>query len=245
MREEILRRLAKRSQQLRELHALRKEGGGAHQRSGQARGCALCARPVLHRRGQGSRLRCGRRCRRKSSRSTRSDQLLAGRGAAPARDHLAPRRQRRGIADAQVEQGRSRWCDRASGGRRKSISNGRRPTQPILVARATILNQRGTTLWNIGRLEAVYRERTPRRSSFTARSACRGTKPRALNNMGIVFAALGEYEEALAHYKSALKIDQELGDRSFDREQARQHRAVLFGPRRSSTKRRAYLGPRH
>src|SRR5262249_2712677 len=37
---------------------------------------------------------------------------------------------------------------------------------------------------------------------------------RALNNMGIVFAALGEYEEALAHYKSALKIDQALGDRS-------------------------------
>src|SRR6185436_10115300 len=37
---------------------------------------------------------------------------------------------------------------------------------------------------------------------------------RALNNMGIVFAALGEYEEALAHYKSALKLDQALGDRS-------------------------------
>jgi ATP/maltotriose-dependent transcriptional regulator MalT len=32
--------------------------------------------------------------------------------------------------------------------------------------------------------------------------------------MGIVFASLGEYEEALAHYKSALKIDQALGDRS-------------------------------
>ena len=32
--------------------------------------------------------------------------------------------------------------------------------------------------------------------------------------MGIVFAALGEYEEALAHYKSSLKLDQELGDRS-------------------------------
>jgi tetratricopeptide (TPR) repeat protein len=29
-----------------------------------------------------------------------------------------------------------------------------------------------------------------------------------------VFAALGEYEEALAHYKSALKIDQALGERS-------------------------------
>jgi tetratricopeptide (TPR) repeat protein len=37
---------------------------------------------------------------------------------------------------------------------------------------------------------------------------------RALNNMGMVFSALGEYEEALAHYKSALKLDQALGDRS-------------------------------
>jgi tetratricopeptide (TPR) repeat protein len=32
--------------------------------------------------------------------------------------------------------------------------------------------------------------------------------------MGMVFSALGEYEEALAHYKSALKLDQALGDRS-------------------------------
>jgi tetratricopeptide (TPR) repeat protein len=32
--------------------------------------------------------------------------------------------------------------------------------------------------------------------------------------MGMVFAALGEYEEALAHYKSALKLDQAHGDRS-------------------------------
>jgi tetratricopeptide (TPR) repeat protein len=37
---------------------------------------------------------------------------------------------------------------------------------------------------------------------------------RALSNMGVVFAALGEYEEALAHYKSALKIDQAINDRS-------------------------------
>jgi tetratricopeptide (TPR) repeat protein len=41
----------------------------------------------------------------------------------------------------------------------------------------------------------------------------RRQEARALNNMGIVFAAMGEYEEALGHYKRALKIDQELGDR--------------------------------
>ena len=32
--------------------------------------------------------------------------------------------------------------------------------------------------------------------------------------MCVVFSALGEAEEALAHYKSALKLDQELGDRA-------------------------------
>src|SRR5204862_4899506 len=30
-----------------------------------------------------------------------------------------------------------------------------RPPTPVLMARATILNQRGTTLWNIGRLETA------------------------------------------------------------------------------------------
>ncbi|HTM20081.1 MAG TPA: tetratricopeptide repeat protein, partial [Kofleriaceae bacterium] len=82
-----------------------------------------------------------------------------------------------------------------------------------LLERATILNNRGTTLWNMGRLvqaseayaEAlvIYRAlRLPRQEA------------RALNNMGIIFASLGEFEEALAHYKSSLKIDQELGDRA-------------------------------
>ncbi|HUH03424.1 MAG TPA: tetratricopeptide repeat protein [Kofleriaceae bacterium] len=82
-----------------------------------------------------------------------------------------------------------------------------------LPQRAIILNNRGTILWNMGRLHeasesyaealVIYRMlRLPRQEA------------RALNNMGIVFAALGEFEEALAHYKSSLKIDQELGDRA-------------------------------
>jgi serine/threonine protein kinase/tetratricopeptide (TPR) repeat protein len=82
-----------------------------------------------------------------------------------------------------------------------------------LPQRAIILNNRGTVLWNMGRLHeasesyaealVIYRMlRLPRQEA------------RALNNMGIVFAALGEFEEALAHYKSSLKIDQELGDRA-------------------------------
>jgi tetratricopeptide (TPR) repeat protein len=78
--------------------------------------------------------------------------------------------------------------------------------------RAIILNNRGTTLWNMGRLreasesyaEALVIYRMLKLPRFEAR---------ILNNMGIIFAALGEFEEALAHYKSALKLDQKLGDR--------------------------------
>jgi tetratricopeptide (TPR) repeat protein len=35
-----------------------------------------------------------------------------------------------------------------------------------------------------------------------------------LNNMGWVFVGLGEYEEALVHYKRSLKLAQDLGDRA-------------------------------
>ena len=38
----------------------------------------------------------------------------------------------------------------------ETTGTGMRPSStPVLIARATILNQRGTTLWNIGRLEAA------------------------------------------------------------------------------------------
>src|SRR6185436_8173093 len=81
-----------------------------------------------------------------------------------------------------------------------------RPPTPVLTARATILNQRGTTLWNMGRLEAAIESYAEALVIYRALGMGRH-EARALNNMGVVFAALGEYEEALAHYKSALKID--------------------------------------
>jgi tetratricopeptide (TPR) repeat protein len=85
--------------------------------------------------------------------------------------------------------------------------------KPGFLERAQILNIRGTALWNMSRLReaieayaealVIYRKlRAPRQEA------------RALNNMGIVFSALGEYEEAIAHYKRSLKIDTELGDRA-------------------------------
>ena len=75
------------------------------------------------------------------------------------------------------------------------------------------MNQRGTTLWNIGKLEQAIEAYAESLVIYRAINMPR-QEARALNNMGIVFAALGEYEEALAHYKSALKIDQALGERS-------------------------------
>jgi tetratricopeptide (TPR) repeat protein len=94
-----------------------------------------------------------------------------------------------------------------------SGTSGTRPPTPVLVARATILNQRGNTLWAIGQLEAAIESYAEALVIYRAVGMARN-EARALNNMGIVFAALGEYEEALAHYKSALKIDQVLGERS-------------------------------
>jgi tetratricopeptide (TPR) repeat protein len=78
--------------------------------------------------------------------------------------------------------------------------------------RALILNNQGTTLWNMGRLEQAIEAYAEALVIYRALAMPR-QEARALNNMGIVFAALGEFEEALSHYKSSLKIDQQLGDR--------------------------------
>ncbi|HEU5058307.1 MAG TPA: protein kinase [Kofleriaceae bacterium] len=82
-----------------------------------------------------------------------------------------------------------------------------------LSQRATILNNRGTTLWNMGRLHEAIDSYAETLVIYRMLKQPR-LEARALNNMGVVFSALGEAEEALAHYKSALKLDQELGDRA-------------------------------
>jgi len=210
LREEILRRLAKRPQQLRELHALRKEADALGEPSKLAQAhCALAqfyidvGKAPAALRAAAPALQYARDAK---------DVLLEAEAlrlrAAIAR-LVGNADESLRLVDQALE-----LCDlwRSHGEKPASTTEGRPPT-PVLMSRATILNQRGTTLWNIGRLEAAIESYAEALVIYRALGMARH-EARALNNMGIVFAALGEYEEALAHYKSALKIDQGLGDRS-------------------------------
>jgi tetratricopeptide (TPR) repeat protein/tRNA A-37 threonylcarbamoyl transferase component Bud32 len=202
LREEILRRLARRPQQLRELHALRQ----AAERLGDPGKLAIahCAlaqfyidvgKPPAALRAASPAQQLARDAR---------DPLLE---AEVLRLRAAIARLIGNAEDSLrlVEQALA-LCDRTA-------TDTGRAASPILVARATILDQRGAALWYIGRLEAAIESYAEALVIYRALGMGR-QEARALNNMGMVFSALGEYEEALAHYKSALKLDQALGDRS-------------------------------
>ncbi|TMQ27662.1 MAG: tetratricopeptide repeat protein [Deltaproteobacteria bacterium] len=200
LREEILRRLARRPQQLRELHALRK---AAEQLGDPARlATAHCALAQFY-------IDVGKA---PAALRAAAPALQYARDAGDALLEAEVLRLRAAIArlvgnaeeSLRLAEQALGLCDRPGDGR---------PDPSVLTARATILTQRGATLWNMGRLEAAIESYAEALVIYRALGKGR-QEARALNNMGMVFAALGEYEEALAHYKSALKLDQELGDRS-------------------------------
>ena len=199
LREEILRRLAKRPQQLRELHALRKEAEATAEPGKLA--VAHCALAQFY-------IDVG-----KAPAALRAvaPALAAAREAKDVLVEAEALRLRAAIARlvGNVEES-LRLVEQAL-----ALVDGyaQRSEPAALTARATILNQRGTTLWNIGKLEQSIESYAEALVIYRALGMTR-LEARALNNMGIIFAALGEYEEALAHYKSALKIDQALGERS-------------------------------
>ncbi len=207
IREEILRRLAKRPQQLRELHALRKAAEALAQPGKLAQAhCALAqfyidvGKAPAALRAAAPALQFAR-----DAKDTLLESEALRLRAAIARLVGNGEESLRLVSEALA------LVDQAAS--TTAAHDGGRPPAPVLMARATILNQRGTTLWNIGRLEAAIESYAEALVIYRAIGMARH-EARALNNMGIVFAALGEYEEALAHYKSALKIDQALGDRS-------------------------------
>ncbi|HVV85833.1 MAG TPA: tetratricopeptide repeat protein, partial [Kofleriaceae bacterium] len=198
-REEILRRMARRPQQLRELAALRKDAEALGDPQKLALAHALAAQFYID---VGKAPAAARAV-------TASLQHARDSG-----DHLAAAeglRLRSAIARLVGNNDDSlRLCDEALG---LCGPQGGTDHQPALRTRASILIDQGTTLWNMGRLEAAIEAYAEALVIYRALGLPR-QEARALNNMGIVFSSLGEYEEALAHYKSSLKIDQQLGDRS-------------------------------
>ncbi len=198
-REEILRRTARRPQQLRELAALRKDAEAVGDPQKLALAHALTAQFYID---------VGR------APAAARAVTLALQHAREAGDNLATAdalRMRSAIARLVGNNDESlRLCDEALAlcGPGEGSEH-----QAALRTRATILIDHGTTLWNMGRLEAAIEAYAEALVIYRALGLPR-QEARALNNMGIVFSSLGEYEEALAHYKSSLKIDQQLGDRS-------------------------------
>ncbi len=201
LREEILRRLAKRPQQLRELHALRKAAEALGEPGKLAAAHSALAQFYID---VGKAPAALRAVAPALQYAREAKDMLAEAEALRLRAAIA-----RLVGNAEES---LRLVEQALELVDTSTESGR-PSTPLLVARATILTQRGTTLWNIGKLEQSIESYAEALVIYRAVGMAR-PEARALNNMGIVFAALGEYEEALAHYKSALKIDQALGERS-------------------------------
>src|SRR6185312_7553203 len=141
MREEILRRLGKRPQQLRELHALRK--AAEHTRDPKKQSIAHSALAQFY-------IDVG-----KAAAALRAalPALQFARDAGDVLGEAEALRLRAAIARlvGNVEES-LKLVEQALALVDPHTNNGRPPT-PVLVARATILIQRGTTLWNIGQLE--------------------------------------------------------------------------------------------
>ncbi len=193
-REEILGRLARRAEQLRELHNLRKEAEaiGTPERLAQAH------------------------CRLAQFYIDVGKAPAASRAVVPALEYAREAGDKLLEADALRLRGS---IARLVGNNEEALALLAEALElcgegeEALPQRALILNNRGTAQWNMGRLHDASESYAEALVIYRMLALPR-LEARALNNMGIVFAALGEFEEALAHYKSSLKIDQQLGDRA-------------------------------
>jgi serine/threonine protein kinase/tetratricopeptide (TPR) repeat protein len=204
-RAEILCRLGKRPQQLRELHAMKK--AAEELRSPRLLATAHAALAQFY-------VEVGK-------------PAMASRAAAPALQYAREAGEPLAEADAlrlaaviaqragnnheslRLAEEALALCTRVE---HTASSDPSRPPPALLTQRALILNARGGTLWSLGQLERAIESYAEALVIYRS-LALPGLEARALNNMGVVFNALGEFEDALAHYKSALKIDQRLGDR--------------------------------
>ena len=191
--QEILARLARRPQQLREIHNLRREAEALGEPSKLSRAHALLAQFYVD-------------VAKFSSAASAVEPALEY--AREASDGLAEAEALRLKALVLRAHGQGEeavtLCDSAL-----ALCSEDRPG---MLQRSHTLNARGKLVWNLGRLHEAIE------AFAESLVICRMLElPRlesqALNNMGVIFSQLGELEEALAHYKSALKIDQDLGNR--------------------------------
>ncbi|HKE13905.1 MAG TPA: protein kinase [Kofleriaceae bacterium] len=193
-REDVLRRLARRPAQLREIDAMRKEAEALADPVRLALVHSRLAQFYID-------------VRRLPS---------AVRAAEPALEHA--RRAGAPLAEAEALRLRAE-IDRLSGQNAGALALCDQALalcsddREGLHQRALILNTRGTALWNMARLHEGLDAYAESLVIYRMLKLAR-LEARALNNMGLVLAALGEAEEALAHYKSSLALDQELGDRA-------------------------------
>jgi predicted ATPase len=193
-REEILRRLARKPEQLREIQSMLRAAqvlgdpgrlaqahallASFHLDAGNAAAAAFAATPALeHAQQAGDPLA--------EAEALRLQALIA-------------QRMGHGAESLEMAQRALALCDDSHAG---------------LEQRARVLNVRGTTLWHMGRLEQAI-ESYAEALVIYRHLHRQQQEALALNNMANIFAAMGEYEEALAHYKQSLKLDQQHGDRA-------------------------------
>ncbi len=85
--------------------------------------------------------------------------------------------------------------------------------RPSLLERAEILVTRAGALWNMSRLREAL-EAAAEALVILRRLKNVRLQARVINLMGIVFSELGEYEEAISHYRQAIKLEDEVGNRA-------------------------------
>ncbi|HWN67486.1 MAG TPA: tetratricopeptide repeat protein, partial [Haliangium sp.] len=193
-REEILRRLARKPEQLREIQSMLRAAqalgdsghlaqahallAAFHLDAGNAAAAALAAAPAL----EHARLA--------------ADPLAEA--EALGLHAVIAHRMGHGAESLEMAQRALALCDDSHAG---------------LEQRASLLNIQGTTLWHMGRLEQAI-ESYAEALVIYRHLHRQQQEALALNNMANIFAAMGEFEEALAHYKQSLKLDQQHGDRA-------------------------------
>ena len=214
-RQEILRRLARRPQQLREIHALRREAEALGDPAKLAIAHSTMAQFYID---VGKAPAAARAVAPAMQYARESGDKLAQAEALGLRAVIARLVGNNDESLRLVEQALT-LCEQAdaqagaSGPVRRTDTGDSRRASPILLSRATLLFGRGATQFSIGSLEHSIESYAEALVIYRALALPR-LEARALSHMGTVFSALGEYEEALAHYKSALKLDQQLGDRA-------------------------------